>query len=151
MDSRRLSPLPADRRALKECRQNENITVFSDDIRDAIKGHYSNAADRGFATGKPGNEETVKIGIVAATAPASRLLQGQQLKSSPCRSTPTEIINYVSCHDRPHGSSQKSMPGSTEAERQRRRLAQTIVFRLGTPFIFARAKKYSRDRRRSGS
>ncbi len=59
------SPLPADRRALKEnVAKMDGIAVFSDDIRDAIKDHYSNAADRGFATGKPGNEETVKIGLV---------------------------------------------------------------------------------------
>ena len=59
------SPLPADRRALKEnVAKMDGIAIFSDDIRDAIKGHYSNAADRGFATGKPGNEETVKIGLV---------------------------------------------------------------------------------------
>ncbi len=59
------SPLPVERRALKEnVAKMDGIAVFSDDIRDAIKGHYSNAADRGFATGKPGNEETVKIGLV---------------------------------------------------------------------------------------
>ncbi|MDE6269512.1 MAG: type I pullulanase, partial [Muribaculaceae bacterium] len=51
------SPLPAERRALKEnVAKMDGIAVFSDDIRDAIKGHYSNAADRGFATGKPGLE-----------------------------------------------------------------------------------------------
>lgn len=62
------SPLQPERRALKEnVSKMENIAVFSDDIRDAIKGHYTDAADRGFATGKPGLEETVKIGIVAAT------------------------------------------------------------------------------------
>ncbi|MCC8114026.1 MAG: type I pullulanase [Bacteroidales bacterium] len=63
------SPLPVEQRALKEnVAKMEGIAVFSDDIRDAVKGHYSNEEDRGFATGKPGNEETVKIGIVAATA-----------------------------------------------------------------------------------
>lgn len=62
------SPLPAEQRALKEnVGKMRGVAVFSDDIRDAVKGHYSNAADRGFATGKPGSEETVKIGIVAST------------------------------------------------------------------------------------
>ena len=54
---------------------------------------------------------------------------------------PTEIINYVSCHDDLTLTDKlaKSMPGSTEAERQRAaRLAQTIVFTSqGTPFMFA--------------
>lgn len=136
------SPLPADRRALKEnVDKMKGIAVFSDDIRDAIKGHYSNAADRGFATGKPGNEETVKIGIVAATAhPQVDYSKGNNSKF-PYAGAPTEIINYVSCHDDLTLTDKlaKSMPGSTEADRQRAaRLAQTIVFTSqGTPFIFA--------------
>lgn len=48
------SPLPVERRALKEnVAKMEGIAVFSDDLRDAVKGHYSNAADRGFTTGNP--------------------------------------------------------------------------------------------------
>lgn len=136
------SPLPAERRALKEnVARMEGIAVFSDDIRDAVKGHYSNAADRGFATGKPGNEETVKIGIVASTAhPQVDYTKGNNSKFA-YASAPTQIINYVSCHDDLTLTDKlaASMPGSTEAERQRAaRLAQTIVFTSqGTPFMFA--------------
>ncbi len=136
------SPLPVERRALKENVATMNgIAVFSDDIRDAIKGHYSNAADRGFATGKPGNEETVKIGIVAATAhPQVDYAKGNNSKFA-YASASTQIINYVSCHDDLTLTDKlaKSMPGSTEAQRQRAaRLAQTIVFTSqGTPFMFA--------------
>jgi len=136
------SPLPVERRALKEnVSKMKGIAVFSDDIRDAIKGHYSNAKDRGFATGKPGNEETVKIGIVAATAhPQVDYSKGNNSKFAYAAS-PEMIINYVSCHDDMMLTDKlaKSMPGSTEAERQRAaRLAQTIVFTSqGTPFMFA--------------
>lgn len=136
------SPLPVERRALKEnVDKMKGVAVFSDDIRDAVKGHYSNAADRGFATGKPGNEETVKIGIVASTAhPQVDYSKGNNSKF-PYAGAPTEIINYVSCHDDLTLTDKlaKSMPGSTEAERQRAaRLAQTIVFTSqGTPFMFA--------------
>ncbi len=136
------SPLPVDQRALKEnVNKMEGIAVFSDDIRDAVKGHYSNAADRGFATGKPGNEETVKIGIVASTAhPQVDYSKGNNSKFA-YAGAPGQIINYVSCHDDLTLTDKlaKSMPGSTEAERQRAaRLAQTIVFTSqGTPFMFA--------------
>lgn len=136
------TPLPVGQRALKEnVDKMEGIAVFSDDIRDAVKGHYSDAADRGFATGKPGNEETVKIGIVAATAhPQVDYSKGNNSKFA-YAGAPTEIINYVSCHDDLTLTDKlaKSMPGSTEAERQRAaRLAQTIVFTSqGTPFMFA--------------
>ncbi|MDE6854784.1 MAG: type I pullulanase [Muribaculaceae bacterium] len=136
------SPLPVERRALKEnVAKMDGVAVFSDDIRDAIKGHYSNAADRGFATGKPGNEETVKIGIVASTAhPQVDYSKGNNSKFA-YATAPTQIINYVSCHDDLTLTDKlaKSMTGSTEAERQRAaRLAQTIVFTSqGTPFMFA--------------
>ena len=136
------SPLPAERRALKEnVAQMEGVAVFSDDIRDAIKGHYSDAADRGFATGKPGNEETVKIGIVAATAhPQVDYTKGNNSKFAYATS-PEMVVNYVSCHDDLTLTDKlgKSMPGSTPDQRKRAaRLAQTIVFTSqGTPFMFA--------------
>lgn len=136
------SSLPAERRALKEnVGKMKGVAVFSDDIRDAVKGHYSNAAERGFATGKPGNEETVKIGIVASTAhPQVDYSKGNNSKFA-YAGAPTQIINYVSCHDDLTLTDKlaKSMPGSTEADRQRAaRLAQTIVFTSqGTPFMFA--------------
>lgn len=136
------SPLPMEARALKEnVARMEGIAVFSDDIRDAVKGHYSNAADRGFATGKPGNEETVKIGIVASTAhPQVDYSKGNNSKFA-YASSPSQIINYVSCHDDLTLTDKlaKSMPEASEAERQRAaRLAQTIVFTSqGTPFMFA--------------
>ncbi len=136
------SPLPVERRALKEnVSKMDGIAVFSDDIRDAVKGHYSSAEDRGFATGKPGLEETVKIGIVASTAhPQVDYVKGNNSKFAYAAS-PGMIINYVSCHDDLTLTDKlaKSMPGSTEADRQRAaRLAQTIVFTSqGTPFMFA--------------
>ncbi len=135
------SPLPAERRALKEnVSKMPDVAVFSDDIRDAVKGHYSNAADRGFATGKPGNEETVKIGIVGATAhPQVDYSKGNNSKF-PYASAPTQVINYVSCHDdlMLTDKLRKSMPDATDAERMRAaRLAQTIILTSqGTPFIW---------------
>lgn len=136
------SPLPVDQRALKEnVAKMPQIAVFSDDIRDAIKGHYTDAADRGFATGKPGLEETVKIGIVAATDhPQVDYSKGNNSKFA-YAAAPTQIINYVSCHDdlMLTDKLRKSMPDAMDAERQRAaRLAQTIVFTSqGTPFMFA--------------
>ena len=136
------SPLPVERRALKEnVSKMPDVAVFSDDIRDAVKGHYSDASDRGFATGKPGLEETVKIGIVASTDhPQVDYSKGNNSKFA-YAAAPTQVINYVSCHDDLCLTDKlaKSMPGSTEADRQRAaKLAQTIVFTSqGTPFMFA--------------
>lgn len=136
------SPLPAERRALKEnVAKMDGVAVFSDDIRDAIKGHYSDASDRGFATGKPGLAETVKIGIVGATAhPQVDFTKGNNSRFA-YASAPSQVINYVSCHDdlTLTDKLRKSMPEATDAQRMRAaKLAQTIVFTSqGTPFMFA--------------
>lgn len=136
------SPLPAERRALKEnVAKMQGIAVFSDDLRDAVKGHYSKADDRGFATDKPGNEETVKIGIVGATPhPQVDYAKGNNSKF-PYASSPEMIVNYVSCHDdlMLTDKLRKSLPEATDEERMKAaRLAQTIVFTSqGAPFMFA--------------
>ncbi len=136
------SPLQPERRALKEnVSKMKDIAVFSDDLRDAVKGHYTNAADRGFATGKPGLEETVKIGIVAATShPQVDYSKGNNSKFA-YTASPEMVVNYVSCHDdlcltdklriSMAGESEESMLAAAK-------LAQTIVFTSqGTPFMFA--------------
>ena len=136
------SPLPVEKRALKEnVDKMQDIAVFSDDIRDAVKGHYSDAKDNGFATGKSGNEETVKIGIVASTAhPQVNYKKGNNSKF-PYASSPTQIINYVSCHDDLCLTDKLgiSMEGASKEDRmEAAKLAQTIVFTSqGTPFMFA--------------
>ena len=141
------SPLPVERRALKEhVNRMPGIAVFSDDIRDAVKGHYSNVEDPGFASGKTGNEETVKFGIVGATA-------HPQIDFAKCNNSkfgyanqPVQVVNYVSCHDDPclTDKLKKSMPGTTEDERIAvAKLAQTIVFTSqGIPFMFAGEEVY---------
>ena len=136
------SPLPVERRALKEnVAKMEGIAVFSDDLRDAVKGHYSNGENKGFATNAPGNKETVKIGIVASTAhPQVDYSKGNNSKFA-YATAPTQIINYVSCHD-DYSLTDKlnvSMKGASEEEKMRAALlAQTIVFTShGTPFMFA--------------
>ncbi len=136
------SPLQTERRALKEnVGKMTDIAVFSDGLRDAVKGHYTNAADRGFATGKPGLEETVKIGIVAATDhPQVDFSNGNNSKF-PYAKSPEMIVNYVSCHDDLclTDKLRKSMEGEPEQNMlAAAKLAQTIVFTSqGTPFMFA--------------
>ncbi|MDE7412409.1 MAG: type I pullulanase [Muribaculaceae bacterium] len=136
------SPLAPERRALKEnVSKMKDIAVFSDDLRDAVKGHYTDASDRGFATGKPGLEETVKIGIVAATPhPQVNFKKGNNSKF-PYAASPEMIVNYVSCHDDLclTDKLRKSMAGEPEKNMlDAAKLAQTIVFTSqGTPFMFA--------------
>ena len=149
------SPLPAETRASKENVNRMNgVAVFSDDLRDALKGHFSDDKDCGFVTCKPGNEETIKIGIVAATAhPQVDYSKGNKSRFA-YAGAPVQIVNYVSCHDGLALTDKlaASMPESTEAERQRvARLAQTIVFTSqGTPFLFA-GEEICRDKKGVGN
>ena len=145
------SPLAADRRALKEnVSKMKDIAVFSDDIRDAVKGHYTDASDRGFATGKPGLEETVKIGIVAATPhPQVDYKKGNNSKF-PYASSPEMIVNYVSCHDDLclTDKLRKSMAGEPEENMiAAAKLAQTIVFTSQGLLSCLQVKRWSATKR----
>lgn len=136
------SPLAKERRALKEnVASMQGVAVFSDDLRDAVKGHFSDASDRGFASGKTGNEEAVKAGIVAATAHPQVNFEKAQYSLFPYATSPEMIVNYVSCHD-DLCLTDKLAKSMTDADKETRKraalLAQTIVFTSqGTPFMFA--------------
>lgn len=136
------SPLPVESRALKIYVDNmKGVGVFSDDIRDGIKGHYSDTKERGFATGKSGLEETVKLGIIAATPhPQIDYSKGGNA-SAPYASDAAQVVNYVSCHDdlTLTDKLKASMPNESEINLLRMaKLSQTIVLTSqGIPFIFA--------------
>jgi len=76
-----------------------DIAVFSDDIRDAIKGNVFKKADKGFVNGEAGMEESVKFGIVAS------VLHGQvdyplvKYSKYAYATSPTQVVTYVESHD----------------------------------------------------
>ncbi|MDE6669644.1 MAG: DUF3372 domain-containing protein, partial [Muribaculaceae bacterium] len=103
--------------------------------------HYTDAAEPYNSKDKPGLEETVKIGIVAATDhPQIDFSKGNNSKFAYAES-PEMIVNYVSCHDdlTLTDKLKRSMAGEPEANQlAAAKLAQTIVMTSqGTPFIFA--------------
>ena len=116
------------------------VAVFSDDLRDGVKGHFSQAAGRGFATGEKGCEESVKFGIVGAIQHPQINYELVNYSKAPYTNHPTQVINYVSCHDDMclTDKLRTSMPDADEKTLQRyARLAQTIVFTSqGVPFMF---------------
>ncbi len=136
------SPLPIESRALKvNVDMMTGVGVFSDDIRDGVKGHYSDALERGFSTGKSGLEESVKLGIVAATPHPQVDYSKSVNATAPYASDAAQIVNYVSCHDDLTLTDKLkiSMEGESEENLLRMaKLSQTIVFTSqGIPFIFA--------------
>lgn len=94
------STLPDSLRALKGNAAKLNaIAVFSDDIRDGIKGSVFDAADKGFASGKDGMEESIKFGIVAACKHPQIDYSKVNYSKAPYAKEPGSTITYAECHD----------------------------------------------------
>ena len=94
------SPLPESKRALKRFAYKlDNIAVFSDDIRDGIKGSVFVNEEKGFASGRPGMEESIKFGIVASCKHPQVDYSQSQLFKSPLCHDPSNTITYAECHD----------------------------------------------------
>ncbi|MDF9828778.1 type I pullulanase [Parabacteroides sp. PF5-6] len=138
------SPLPVEKRAIKVNAPGLNqVAVFSDDLRDALKGSVFEEKQAGFASGRvEGNAESVKFGIVGATQHPQVNYHKVLYSDAPYANNPTQVINYVSCHDDLClvDKLQLSAPeDATPAERIKfNKLAQTIVFTSqGVPFMRA--------------
>ena len=142
------SPLAEDKRAIKKnAKQLDNIAVFSDDIRDALKGSWMHSQIPGFVSGIDSLEESVKFGIVGATQHDSIDYSKLIYSKEPYVNNPTQIINYVSCHDDMClvDKLKESKPtDATDDELVRfNKLAQTIVFTAqGVPFIYSGEELY---------
>ncbi|MDR1984703.1 MAG: type I pullulanase [Prevotellaceae bacterium] len=146
------SPLAEDLRAVKRnAKQLNNIAVFCDDIRDALRGNWYNPKIGGFIAGIEGNEESVKLGITGA-------INHPQIDYSKVKHThqayanaPTQIINYVSCHDDLclMDKIKETAPKDATHEELIRfnKLAQTVVFTAqGIPFIYS-GEEFCRDKK----
>lgn len=94
------SPLPDSMRALKaNAYKLDRIAVFSDDIRDGIKGSVFDHADKGFASGKPGMEESIKFGIAASCKHPQVNYSKVNYSKRPYAAQPFNTITYCECHD----------------------------------------------------
>ena len=94
------SPLPDSLRALKKTAYKlDNIAVFSDDIRDGIKGSVFDHADKGFASGKAGMEESIKFGVVAACKHPQIDYSKVNYSKASYAAEPYNTISYCECHD----------------------------------------------------
>ncbi|MDR6844243.1 type I pullulanase [Flavobacterium granuli] len=126
------SPLPIEKRALKNnAKKLNDIAVFSDDIRDAVKGHWSNVTEKGFVSGNPNYKEVIQFGIVASTNhPQIKYDLKRGYAQFPYSDSPTKVIGYVSCHDNNtlYDKLKIANPKATEKELvQMDKLANTII------------------------
>ncbi|MBL7747845.1 MAG: type I pullulanase, partial [Chitinophagaceae bacterium] len=94
------SPLPDSLRALKaNAHKLDRIAVFSDDLRDGIKGSVFEHEDKGFASGKPGMEESIKFGIVASCKHPQVDYSKVNYSKAPYAAQPYQTVSYAECHD----------------------------------------------------
>ena len=136
------SPLPDSLRALKKnAWKLDRIAVFSDDIRDGLKGSVFDAKDRGFASGKPGMEESVKFGITAACEHPQIQYDKVNYSKHPYATDPASVISYCECHDNNTlwDKIEISAPGASREDREKMQgLALTVVLTSqGIPFLHA--------------
>jgi pullulanase len=145
------SPLPDSLRAIKaNASKLDRIAVFSDDIRDGIKGSVFDHTDKGFVSGKTGMEESIKFGIVASCKHPQVDYSKVNYSKAAYAAQPFQTITYCECHDN-HVLWDKlniSAKNATEEERKKMHMlalsivltSQGITFlHAGTEFL--RSKK----------
>ncbi len=143
--------LPQDLLAMKaNTYRMPGIAVFSDELRDALRGPFSNNEQGAFLAGLPGHEESIKFGIVGAIRHPQVNNDSVNYSRAPWAEQPTQMISYVSCHDDMClvDRLKASVPGITPEELVRLdKLAQTAVFTSqGVPFIQA-GEEVMRDKK----
>ncbi len=136
------SPLPESQQATKvHTPQLINIAAFSDDVRDALKGSVFDAEERGFVSGATDVAESVRFGIVGATAHPQISYDSVNYSHAPWARQPAQCVNYVSCHDNHTlwDRLQLSNPGDPPRVRESmQRLAlATVLTSQGIPFVHA--------------
>ena len=133
---------PQEKLAMKaHTAQLPGIAAFSDDMRDALRGPFSDDRKGAFLAGVPGEEESLKFGIAGAIAHPDVDMSKVNYSKEPWAVQPTQQISYVSCHDDMCLTDRlrASVPGIQDDELIRLDLlAQTAVFTSqGVPFILS--------------
>lgn len=133
---------PARELAVKACmRRMPGVAAFCDDMRDALRGPFSDDKKGAFLAGIAGAEESLKAGIAGMIAHPQVDYSKVNYSKEPWAVQPTQCINYVSCHDDLClvDRLKASVPGITTDELVRLdELAQTAVFTSqGVPFMLS--------------
>lgn len=143
---------PAEKLATKANTGKLNrIAAFSDELRDALRGPFSDDRQAAFLGGLGGHEESIKFGICGAIAHPDVDMSLVNYSKEPWAHEPTQMISYVSCHDDMClvDRLRSSVAGTASPEELVRLdlLAQTAVLTSqGVPFILS-GEEMLRDKR----
>lgn len=150
------SVMPADQRALKvNVSRMPGYGVFSDDIRDSVKGHVFYYDQLGFADGGTGKENDIRYAVTGAVKhPQVDYDRYTYTAEGAWAVRPGNSINYVSCHDnytlwdRYEISSPED---SVDILKRKNMLSAAIVFTSqGVPF-FLQGEEFGRTKPIEGS
>lgn len=133
---------PQEKLAMKaHMRQMPSIAAFSDNFRDALRGPFSDDRQGAFLAGIPGEEESLKFGLVGGVFHPQVDMSKVNYDKQPWAAEPTQHISYVSCHDDMClvDRLRTELPGISDEELIRLDLlAQTAVFTSqGVPFMLS--------------
>ncbi len=120
--------------------QMPGIAAFSDELRDGLRGPFSDDTKPGWLGGAPDCVESLKYGIVGGISHPQVDMSKVNYSKSPWAIEPTQMISYVSCHDDMCLSDRlkASINEPKEALIRLNLLAQTAVFTSqGVPFMLS--------------
>lgn len=142
---------PIDSLAMKaNVAQMPGIAVFSDELRDGLRGPFNNDKQAAFLAGVPGEEESIKFGVVGAINHPQVNYDSVNYSKEAWANEPTQMISYISCHDDMCvvDRFKETIPGITPEQIARLdKLGQTIVFTSqGVPFMYA-GEEVMRDKK----
>jgi len=145
--------LPGEQLGLKaNIPQMPRIAAFSDDMRDALRGPFSDDTKPGWLAdpvGQASLKESLKAGIVGMTEHPQVDYAKVNYSDAPYALEPTQMMAYVSCHDDmclvdrlkaslPNSQIVKSSNSSMDDVIRLDLLAQTAVFTSqGVPFMLS--------------
>lgn len=122
-------------------KKTRRLAAFSDELRDALRGPFSDDTKGAFLAAIPGSEESIKAGIAGMIAHPQVDYGKVNYAQEPWANEPTQMISYVSCHDDMClvDRLRAELPGISQEELIRLDLlAQTAVFTSqGVPFMLA--------------
>lgn len=91
---------PQEKLAMKaNTKELNGIGAFCDDMRDALRGPFSDDHKGGFLIGEPNQEESIKFGIVGAIAHPQIDMTKVNYSREAWTNEPSQMVAYVSCHD----------------------------------------------------
>lgn len=92
--------LEAEKQAIKAgILRMSGIAAFGDELRDAVRGPFSDDTVGAFLTGVEGNEESIRFGLAGAIDHPQVNMASVNYSKEPWALQPTQMISYVSCHD----------------------------------------------------